>query len=53
MMSISPRVLVEECLPFIKPVWSGCMMKGVVFSNLLARALQIIFRSMFSKDIGR
>jgi len=50
-MLISLRVLVEECPPFIKPVWSGCIMKGVIFSNLLARVLQIIFRPIFNKDV--
>ena len=45
MRLISLHVLVDECLSFIKPVWSGCIIRGVIFSSLLARA--------FISDIGR
>ena len=52
MRLISLRVLVDDCLPFIKPVWSGCIISGVIFSILLARALQIILRSRLLEILG-
>ena len=40
MRLISLRVLVDECLPFIKPVWSGCIIKGVIImgANAVGKA---------------
>ena len=50
---ISLHVLLDECLSFIKPVCSGCIIRGVIFYSLLAGALQIILRSTFVSDVGR
>lgn len=46
------HVLLAECRPLIKPVWSGCV-DGVIFSNALAMALQSILGSTFMNEIGQ
>jgi len=51
-MLITLHVLVEKCLPLRKPVWSGCIMKGVIFTNLLGRALQIILDLRLVRILG-
>lgn len=43
-----------ESLPSINPIWSGLIgLNGVIFSFCLVWALQIIFRLVLIKDIGR
>lgn len=54
MRLISLRMLVDECRPFIKTcLFRMYYKRSYFFSILLARALLIILRSAFIKDMGR
>ncbi len=48
----SLRVLLDEFLPLINPVWSGWIMDGIIFSNLWESALVIIFMSTLRSEMG-
>ena len=46
------RILINPCIPRIKPTWSRCMIFLICCWILFARILLRIFASMFISDIG-